>query len=323
MRAVVVDRGLHLSLRTDMLLDLARRSHRLVSLVVVPVLLGLLLAHPVQGVVLALVAVLAWAAVRWRQLGRTMRDGLGVGQRIEVGHRGEGEAAVVITDASGEVALGRGSALVITRFRGIVTFYGRQLSFVLPAGLLTDTEIAFLEGSAATPQGGAAPDEPPSRLPLSLTITEQAQERTGAALSRAIGMSADTLLPVVVALLFLGFGVVLRAAPMFVCGGVFAAVSLLTAPRAVLRARSAVRSAYPVGGTIHADVRADSLTTEFATVTHAVRWEAYDARRVTEHAVLLRRKGPFMSPDVYVAFPRRLFDDAAIGQLAAAVPRSF
>ena len=324
MRSVVVDRRLHLQIRTDLLLDLGRRSRGLLVLVLALTLLGLLLGRPLQGVVAGLGGVLVWAAVHWVRFGRSMRHGLDVGQRVAVSHRVRGDAAVVVTDSTGEVVLGRGSALVITRFRGIVTFYGRQLSFVLPTGMLTEDEASFLEGSGAAPEGGlVALDDPPSLLPLSLTITEEARRRTSAAVVRAITTSADVLTPVVVALGFLVLGAILRFGPLVIFGCVVAAVSLLTAPRVALRARSTVRLAYPVGRTVHAEVSTDSFTTELATVTHAVRWDTWDSRRVTEHAVLLRHRGRFMSHDVFSVYPRDLFDDAAIRQLAAAVPRTF
>jgi hypothetical protein len=323
-RTVVIDRGLHLRLRTDMTIDIVRRSRGVLAAGVSAVALGFVLARPVAAVIVAVVAVVGWAVLRWLHLGRTMRHGLGVGQPITVRQRLDGDPAVVVTDVTGEVELGRGSVLLVTRFRSSVTVHGRQLSFVLPTGLLTESEIGFLEGDLVTPEASAEPASgPASALPLSLTVTEDVQQRAGAAIVRAVALSADALLPVVVSVAFLVLGAALRSGPWFTVGAVIAAVCALTTPRGALRARSMVRASYPVGRTMRAEVTPDSMTTELDAVVLSVRWEMYDARRVTSDAVLLRRKGPFLSPDVFSVYPRDLFDDASIETLAAALPRTF
>ncbi len=322
-RTVVVDRDLHLRLRTDMTIDVARHTRSVLAVGVAAVVLGVLLARPLTGVVVALAGVAGWAVLRWLHLGRTMRHGLGVGQSITVRGRIDGDPAVVVTDVTGEVELGRGSVLVVTRFRSYVTVHGRQLSFVLPAGLLTEAEIGFLEGHLATPEGSEPAPEPASALPLSLTLTEDVTARAGAAIVRAVTLSADSMMPVVSALAFLAVGVAVRSGGWLTVGAVIAVVWVLTTPRAALRARAMVRSAYPAGRTLHAEVTADSITTELDAVVLAVRWEMYDACRVSADAVLLRRKGPFLSPDVLSVYPRDLFDDASIETLTAALPRQF
>lgn len=314
---MVVDASLHRRMRTDMLLDTARVARVMKGALVLVVLFGFALGRPWQAAAVAVIAALVWAAVRWVQLGRSMRQGLAVGQRITVG-RGRGdEPKVVVTDATGEVVLSRGSAVVITRFRGIVSFYGRQLSFVLPVSLLTDDEIAFLEGRDRDVEAS------PGALPLTLAITEHVQQRTAAAITRAIGRSADVLMPVVVALGVLVLGALARSGPLIAFACVLGTVSLLGARRAAARAQSMVRSTYPVGRTVRADVGGDSITTQLDAVIQAVRWETYGARRVTGDAVLLRRKGPFLSPDVFAVYPRELFDEEAVERLATAVPRTF
>lgn len=322
-RTIVVDRVLHRRLRGDMLLDLALHARWPRAALPGVLLLGLLVGRPLAGAALALVGAVGWALVHWVRIGRSLREGLGVGQRVTVAHADTGEPAVVVTDETGEVSLGRGSALVVTRFRGVVSFHGRQLSFVLPTELVTDAEAAFLEGRAARPDGPADDDVPPSDLAGSLTVTEQVQRAVTDAVSRAVLTSADMLFPLVAGVGVLAVGAASGARPILVLGGVMVAWYVLAAVRTAARVRRGIRAAYSVGRTVHAEVDADALTTQLGAVVHRVHWSTYDARRVSDGAVVLRRRGRSFSPAVFEVLPRGLFDDAAIGHLSGAVRRTF
>jgi hypothetical protein len=172
-RSVTVDRRRHRRIVLDLVLDAAR--HRPAG-------------WWVGATVVALVA-------------------LGAGRRlwytglVSTAWAADGE--LVVADVTGQYRLPRGSVLVVRRSGRNANVYGRSLSFVLPGELLSDDDVAFLEGHAAGPVPAPAP---PSGLARSLVVTEDVQAHLVADATRVVLLTADTLFPgggvVVLALLW-------------------------------------------------------------------------------------------------------------------------
>lgn len=272
----------------------------------------------VVAVVVTAVA-LAVIVTRWCvRIRACLRTGLAVGQTVTTGYTPWGE--LTITDVTGTLCLGRGSAALVTRSRDRVVAWLRTTSFLLPTELLTDEDIAFLEGPGEAPGSSAAPAPVPV-LPLELVVTERVQARVMAAAVRVRTRSADVLFPLLTPALLLALVAVTRARIFALGAGFFLLVWIGVYLQARHAARTASRAQYPVGATIRANVTPDHLVVQSRSGTTHSRWSEYIARRLTTDAVLLRRDR--RHPETTVVLPRELFSERALADLATAVPRSY
>ena len=268
---------------------------------------------------LGLGLVLASAQLGWWRIrvARSLRRGYDVGQAITVGYLESEELTVI--DQTGQVMLPRGAAMTVLRRGGVVTVVGRSISFVLPSELLTDTDVAFLEGHGEVP---AAPKSPAPRLPLALEVTPAVQEALVAAKTRVIATSADFLLvPLVTTPLVVFFAAFAQSWRFMVGALVFCLACQVPQLLWLSRSRTAMRAVFPVGFTIRAEVGEDHLALASPHRTILLPWSSYQARRVTDRVVLLRRERG--KPGTTQVLPRALFPDDALGRVATHVPRTF
>lgn len=265
------------------------------------------------GLVLA-AAQLAWWRVR---VARSLRRGYDVGQTITVGYLESEEFTV--TDDTGQVMLPRGAAMLVLRRGGVVTIVGRSISFVLPGELVTDTDVAFLEGHGEVP---ATQTSPAPALPLALEVTPAVQDALVAAKTRVIATSADFLLTPLVTTPVVVFFAAFAHSWRFMVGAVVFCVACQVPQLLWLsRSRSSIRTVFPVGFTVRAEVTAEHLTLANPHRTMLLPWTTWQARRLTPGVVLLRQERG--KPGKTQVLPRALFSDDALARLATAVPRTF
>ena len=253
----------------------------------------------------------------WRRLRAGVRNGLDVGQTIEVAYTNSGE--MVITDSTGQVGLRRGSVIMVPRFRANVTVVGRELAFILPGELLDDADVAFLEGhgDAAT---GATVQGP--ELPLSCEITAGVQRAMVDSATRVVTRSADFLVLWLVTLFIVGVIAVVGPAPVVVGTGVFCALCFLVPGLlGIRRTRRRVRSRYPVGLIVRAGVTPERLLLSLTHGTSTIPWSRFSGLRVTSDAVLLRRVRKPLAADATAVLPVGLFDDDALATVSSAVSK--
>lgn len=272
----------------------------------------------VVGVVVTAAAVVVIVTHWCVRIRAGLRSGLAIGQTVTTGYTAWGE--LTVTDVTGTLCLGRGSAASVTRTRDRVIAWLRTTSFVLPTELLTDDDIAFLEGAGEAPAPSAVPVPVPV-LPLELVVTEQVQARVMAAAVRVRARSADVLFPLLTPALLLALTALTRSRIVALAAGFF----LLVCIGIYLEARHAARTTslanYPVGATIRASVTPDHLVLQSRGGTVHSRWSEFVSRRLTSDAVLLRRDR--RRPETTVVLPRELFSERALADLATAVPRSY
>ncbi len=271
-------------------------------------LLGLAL-----GLVLAVVQ-LGW----WRfRVARSLRRGYDVGQTITVGYLESEEFTVI--DQTGQVMLPRGAAMLVLSRGGVVTIFGRSISFVLPGELVSDTDIAFLEGHGEVP---TAPKSPAPGLPLALEVTPAVQEALVAAKTRVIATSADFLLvPLVTTPVVVFFAAFAHSRGFMVGAVLFCLACEVPQLLWLSRSRRATRTVFPVGFTVRAEVAAEHLALANPHRTLLLPWSTYHSHRLTPRVVLLRRERG--KPGTTQVLPRALFSDDALAVLAAHVPRTF
>ncbi|XGX79147.1 hypothetical protein LQK93_01946 [Terrabacter sp. BE26] len=268
------------------------------------------------GILLSLAVVSGGVAWWWFLIRRSLRKGLGPGQTVSTAYTDWGEWTV--TDVTGTVSLARGSAAMVSRTRDRVMIWSRTASFVLPTELVTDEDIAFLEGHGDAPTFLGAPGPV---LPLSLEVTPQVQGRVTAAAARVRTTSADTLFPFVPPALLLPIGVVAESLFYLALAGVFLLIGVANYLQTRRAARIACRAQYPVGMTIRAQVTQEHLVLQARQGTIHVRWSEYIARRLTRDAVLLRRDR--RRAQTTLVLPRDLFTDDALAEIARSVPREY
>lgn len=326
-RVVTIDRARLTRMRVDTVLGRigsSKGTRRLVLLALVTAFFAVRAGWP--AVLVALAPPLGQVCWWWLQTRNYARNGLGVGQDIRVDYAASGE--IGLTDSTGEYWLPRGSAMAVVRFRGNVNVYGRTLSFVVPTEVFTDADAAFLEGHGEEPH---EPTTPGPDLPLSLTMTADIQQRTVAAATSQLVRSADFLQPwisglgVVAFVAVVGFAVAGPAGA--VKAGLVAALIMGGLASGTLfrlsRTRASLRAAYATGQTIRGRVDVDGMVLSLPHGTQSFEWRQFSRVRVTRDAVLLRKQRRVLAGDGMVVLPVRLFDDAALGALVAAVPRRF
>ena len=115
-----------------------------------------------------------------------------VGQTVSTEWAPDGE--LVVTDVTGQYRLPRGSVMLVRRNGRNASVYGRSIQFVLPGELLTEDDIAFLEGHASAPRPVEAPAPD---LPLSLEVTTEVQAQLLSDATRTTVRTADFLFPYV------------------------------------------------------------------------------------------------------------------------------
>ena len=318
-RAVTISRSRHVELARDMhrqVLTSTWALRRFAWLAgVAAVLAWMLDSWLVWG--LAAVGVVVQQVVWRRRILRSLRPGLDVGQTTTVSYTDSGELTIV--DATGQVWLPRGSAFSVVRYRGLVTVAGRALSFILPAELLTDADIAFLEGHGDAVAEDAAAAGP--TLPVELEVSPSLQSALVAARTRLVVRSADFLVPYVVAPLLIGFAVLSGSRGFVLAMTLFCAVTAAPTVLRLVRQRRLERHRYPVGRTLRGDVTPDHLALSAPHLTAQVPWSDFRARRVSGAVVMLQRKPG--DTDETLLLPRELFTPDGLAALAAAVPRTF
>ena len=183
-----------------------------------------------------------------------------------------------------------------------MTVLGRATSFVLPGELLTEADIAFLEGHGEAPEEPTTPGPP---LPLALEVTPAVQSQIVEGATRVIATSADFLMPYVVAPLLLGFAALTRSLPFLAATTVFCLVNVLLTLPHLASIRKHVRLTYPVGTTIRAEVTPEHLALSTPHRTQRAPWSDHHAHRLTSQTVLLRRNR--RRPETMQVLPRALF----------------
>lgn len=263
--------------------------------------------------------VLAAAQVGWWRIrvGKALRKGYQVGQTISVGYLESEEFTVV--DEVEQVMLPRGSVMQVVRRGGVATVLGRSISLVLPSELLTDADVAFLEGHGRAPE---EPRSPAPRLPLALEVTPDIQDALVAAKTRVIVTSADFLLvPLVTTPVFMFFASYMHSWRFFAGVLVFCLASWTPQLRFLLRSRQGMRVLFPVGYTMRAEVSPEQLSLAYPHGTVLLPWSAFQAHRITPGAVLLRADRG--KPGRTRVLPRALFAEASLAQVSTYLPRRF
>jgi hypothetical protein len=202
------------------------------------------------------------------------------------------------------------------RYRGNITVYGRAISFVLPSELVTESDVAYLEGHGEAP-GDVTAAGP--NLPLSCPMTVERQQELVAAGTAVVVRSADFLMPWLVAPLLIGVPALVGSLPATAIAVAFAALLTLPGLRGVARTRRGIRRGYPVGRTVRAEATAEHLVLSLPHSTRTMAWSEFSGIRVTQVAVLLRRTRPPLGADSTVVLPLDLFDADALAAASAAV----
>jgi hypothetical protein len=268
---------------------------------------------------LGLLALVLWVQVIvWRQRAeRSAERGLAVGQTVTVSYDERGD--LTVTDATGQQALPRGSVALVRRTGGSAVVLGRSSAFVLPAELLSEDDVAFLEGHGASP---VAPEQVQAgpQLPLAIEVTPAIQEQMVTAATRAVALTADFLLPVVVAAATVVFAVGTRLWPVLW----LTLLSLLCSGPQLLgvhRTRARFRRTYRVGRVMRAAVRPDHLTLTRLHGTVVLPWTTWTGVRVTGDAVLLSRPRRRFGPWHTDVLPRGLFGPDDLARMTTALRR--
>lgn len=318
MRTVTIDRARRARMIRDLFRDpVVLRSSWwqvgavLVGLVVVVIGAQAWRAGVLTGIAVCAVQLLLW----WLRADRTLRRELPIGSVLTLTYRGE---ELIVSDATEEVRLPRGSVVLIRRTGGNLSVYGRSHRFLVPAELLTEDDIAFLEGHRAATLSGPAP----GGLPMAVEITPRIQEAIVSAATRAVARSADFWIGWFSVAIVLAFGVLAQARGIVVLAALLAVLPSLGVVH-WLRMPHVWRMAYPVGRVLRGEVTPEHLALSRLHGTVVEPWTRFSARRVTPDVVLLRRRRRPLAKTVTVVVPRELFRDSDLQVLEAAVPRRF
>ena len=315
-RSLTIDRARHARLVRDLMLQWISSPpgmRRLGGWTALAVVVGWVFNWPL-GVGVAAAAVLMQLTMWHFRVARALRHGLGVGQSITLGYADSGELA--LEDVTGPLLLPHGSVNAVVRRRGIATVRHREVTFVLPVELLTDADIAFLEGHGDVPE---RPSVLGPTLPLSLQVTSAVQSRLLADATRSLVTSAAFLISFLPAPILLGAAALLDKWLLIVVAVYFVGMALLWL-RWIRWSRSNIRRAYPVGRTIRGLATAEELMLSTPHRTQRAPWSDYQAHRLTPDTLLLRGR---RHPRFTYAFPRALFPQAALTTMTQAVPRRF
>ena len=267
------------------------------------------LAGLLLGVAAALGRLAGWM---WRVAEGT-RNGLEVGQTVSAGYDDQGR--LVVVDAVEQAILPRGCCYLVARRRGLAVVVTDPRTFILPGELLTDADIAFLEGRDQPRHG--------PELQVSLVVTPEVQSKIVTRATRVVLTSADFLLPFVVLAIFLAVAVAVGSSKFAIGSVVVLGLLALGGVGGILGSREVMRAAYIVGRPVTGAVMTDHFLMSLVGGVRLYPWKSLRAHRVTTDAVLLRRRTGFMMRTVTEILPRELFTDEALGQLAARLPRRF
>lgn len=257
---------------------------------------GFVVGQVSGAVVLAVVAVAVQVGVWWWRTGTSLRAGLDVGQTIELDYAATGE--ISLTDDTEQLWLRPGTARVI-RFRDTLTVFTEERSFLVPAELLGEDDVDYLEGRAVSPGEGTLAGP---RLPFECRVTPDLQRDLVAAITRVVVRSADFLVvcfvapvPVVVVALVAPPGTAaIVALVVFVLLGL---PSLWT----LHRIRATVRASYPVGMTLQGGVVGTTLLLAVPRGTVVLDLRAYGRTRVVGRALVLTlRRRRFRADQLHV-----------------------
>lgn len=316
-RAVTIDRARKARIRRDAVLQTISSPTGQRPMVFAALATGVL-GRAVDGWLVAaimfIIGGLGQLGWWWLRTNASLRSGLDVGQTVRVGYASSGE--ISITDSTGQIWLPRGSVFAVVRYRGNLTVVGRQVAFLLPRELLTQDDIAFLEGHGPAPQD---PTTQGPELPLSCEITARTQGQLVAAATRIVVRSADFLMLWFSAALVVSF--VSLAGSIRAVAVTVALCALLVLPglRGVLRTRAQMRATYRIGLTVRANVTDEGLLLSLAHGTRTLPWRDFSAARLTTNAVLLRRSRRVLAQDKTVILPKALLDNSSLTTIAAAV----
>ena len=315
---MTIDRARHARIVRDLVVTTARArsgSWWVGAVLVSLVILGIAGHSWYAGAAAAAAVVALQVLVWWLWAERSTSNGLAVGQTVSTEWASDGE--LVVSDVTGQYRLPRGSVMLVQRNGRNASVYGRSIQFVLPGELLTEHEVAFLEGHSAAPE----PVEAPSlNLPLSLEVTAEARAQLLADATRSTVRTADFLLPYLVLSGFAVLGLVTTWAGFLWIAGV---LLVLTVPSMVrfARWRKAFLRAYPVGRVLRAEVTSEHLAVSTLHGTTVLAWNGFDRIGATDHSVLLRHRRKFLGATRTTVLPLGLFRPQDIRQMAAAVPR--
>jgi len=317
-RSLTIDRARHARIVRDLVVATARA--RTGGWWVGAVLVGMVIlgigghswyAAAATGAVVVALQLLVW----WVLAVRNASNGLGVGQTVSTEWAADGE--LVVSDVTGQYHLPRGSVMFVRRHGRNATVWGRSIQFVLPGELLTEDEVAFLEGHAAAPE---PVDAPSLALPLSLEVTADVQAQLLADATRTVVRTADFLFGYAVAACFALLWLVTTWVGFLWVAGALLALHVPAMVR-FARWRKAFARAFPVGWVLRAEVTPEHLALSRLHGTAVLAWDGFDRIRATDHSVLLRhRRRPFGATTTTV-LPLDLFRSQDILQMAAAVGR--
>jgi hypothetical protein len=318
-RALTIDRARKARIRRDSVLqaiNAPRGMRRLAVPGVIAGAVGLAASGWPAAVLMLVVGILGQIGWWWLRLGADLRAGLDVGQTVRLDYATSGE--ISLTDITGQLWFGRGSVMTVLRYRGNAIVVGREMAFVLPRELLTEADIAFLEGHGPAPQEGTAlgPD-----LPLSCEITADVQRRLVAASTRVIAGSADFLMPWISALFVIGVVAYVGSARAIAGTVAFGALLVLPGVRGILRTRQRMRLTYAVGLTVRADVTDERLLLSLKHSTRPLPLRDFSRIGVTTDVVLLRRARRVLAVDRTEILPIALFDAEALTTMSTVISR--
>jgi hypothetical protein len=316
-RSLTIDRARKARIRRDSVLqaiEAPRGRRQLAVTSAIAGALGLAGGGWPAAVLMFVIGVLGHIGWWWLRLGADLRSGLDVGQTIRLDYATSGE--ISLTDSTGQLWFGRGSVMTVLRFRGNAIVVGREMAFVLPRELLTEADIAFLEGHGPAPGEATAlgPD-----LPLSCEITADIQRKLVAASTRVIARSADFLMPWFSALFVTGMVAYVGSAPAVAGAMAFGALIVLPGVRGILSTRRRMRLTYAVGMTVRADVTEERLLLSLKHSTRPMPLRDFSGIGVTTGVVLLRRARRVLAADRTVLVPIDLFDTAAMTTMSTVI----
>lgn len=182
-RSLTIDRARRARIVRDLVYDVARaRPGSWWVGATVVALIALAVAGNVwwAGLGLLIAAASIQLVVWWVAAARGTRHGLGVDDTVSVGFAPDG--LLVFTGRRGEFRMARGSAQLVRRSGRNATVFGRSVTLVLPGELLSDQDVAFLEGHGE-PADTSAEDAAPV-LPLRLRVTDAIQRQIVSAATR-------------------------------------------------------------------------------------------------------------------------------------------
>jgi hypothetical protein len=320
-RAITIDRARKARIRRDAVLHAIGAPGGVRRLVVAGVtagVVGLAVRGWSAAALMVVVGAFAQVAWWWVRTDAGMRAGLDVGQTVRVDYASSGE--ICVTDSTGRTWLPRGSALAVLRHRGNVTVVGREIGFILPGELLTEADIAFLEGHGPLPEDVTAPGPD---LPLSCDVSLDVQRRVVSAATRLVVRSADFLVPWFVAPFLIGIAAYVGSAAAVAITSLFCALTVLPGLLGLRRTRQRIRATYPVGLTLRAGVTTERLLLALKHGTRTLTWREYRELRLTKDVVLLHRAHRPLVADTTTVVPIALFDADALTTMSTVITGRF